>query len=351
MFSMKRHNKKDGAGHMSIRMAFIGFQHPHIFGLYQLARQREDIEIVAACEEDEATRASLPGQGITVTHDSYRQMLENTPCDAVACGDWFAIRGSRIIQAMERGLHVLGDKPLCTAMNEWERIAALARGGLRVGCMLDLGDLGPYLTLRKLILDGRIGEVHTIQFWGQHPLLHGRRPAWYFEPGRHGGSLNDIAVHAIDIVPWMTGRTIAAITAARAWNAKLKAHPCFQDGAALMLELDNGGVVLGDVSYLSSDAHGYTMDPYWRFTIAGTDGVVETCCNARRATLWRHDTPEPIEETVLPNRPGAYLDAFLADIAGTPIPDALDTNRVLHSTRLALLAQQVAETGLYPCRL
>lgn len=332
---------------MSIRMAFVGFQHPHIFGLYKLARQREDIQVVAACEEDAETRAGLAAHDIEVTHDSYARMLDEVACDAIACGDWFGIRGRRIIDAMERGLHVIGDKPLCTSLDEWQRIAALAQRGLRVGCMLDLGDLGPYLTLREQLLSGRIGEVHTIQFWAQHPLLYGKRPAWYFEPGRHGGSLNDIAVHAIDIIPWMTGRTIAEITAARAWNAKLKQHPSFQDGAALMLTLDNGGIVLGDVSYLSSDAHGYTMEPYWRFTISGTDGVIETTCNAAHVTLWRHDTPEPIREPIVPNRPGAYLDAFLADLAGNPLPNALDTARVLQSTHLALLAQRSADTRTF----
>ena len=333
---------------MKTRMAFIGFQHGHIVGLYKLAQQREDIEVVAACEEDAETRANLAAQGVAITHDSYPRMLDEAKCDVVACGDWFGIRGQRLIDAMERGLHVIGDKPLCTTLDEWARIAVLAQGGLRVGCMLDLGDLGPYLALRELIRGGRIGEVHTIQFWGQHPLLYGKRPAWYFEPGRHGGSLNDIAVHAIDIVPWMTGRTITEITAARAWNAKLKQHPCFQDGAALMLTLDNGGIVLGDVSYLSSDAHGYAMEPYWRFTIGGTDGVVETNCNTGHTTLWRHDTPQPIQEPIAPNRPGAYLDAFLADLAGSPLPDALSTARVLHSTRLALLTQHVADTKTFP---
>jgi len=31
----------------------------------------------------------------------------------------------------------------------------------------------------------------------------GTRPAWYFEPGMHGGTLNDIAIHALDFIPWV----------------------------------------------------------------------------------------------------------------------------------------------------
>jgi hypothetical protein len=49
-----------------------------------------------------------------------------------------------------------------------------------------------------------------------------------------------------------------------------------------------------------------------------------------------------------PNRPGAYVDAFLADLAGNPLPDALTTSRVLHSIRIALLTQKAADTNTFP---
>jgi predicted dehydrogenase len=334
---------------MALRIAFIGFRHAHILGLYNLVKQRDGIEIAAACEEDAATRAGLPESGVAVTHDSYARMLAETDCDVIACGDYFGIRGERIIQALERGRHVLSDKPVCTAMTEWQRIQDLAeKKELRVGCMLDLGNLGPYITLRDMLHQGAVGEVHTITFLGQHPLLYGKRPLWNFEPGQHGGTLNDIAVHGIDIIPWLTGRRIVEITAARAWNAKVRQHPQFQDGAVLMLRLDNGGAVLGDVSYLSSDRHGYTMAPYWRFTIAGTDGVIETSCNDPNVTLWRHDRDDVVRQPAAPHRHGAYFDDFVADLTGNSAPDGLNTARVLESTRIALLAQGAADSGEFP---
>jgi len=332
-----------------LRVAFVGFRHGHIFGLYRLAQERSDTSVVAACEEDGPTRGTLAEAGVEVTHDDYARMLAEVECDVVACGDYFGIRGKRVIQALESGRHAISDKPLCTSMSELIRIHALSETRrLKVGCMLDLGNLGPYVTLREMLMRGVIGETHSITFIGQHPLLYGTRPMWNFEPGKHGGTLNDIAVHGIDIIPWLTGRSIVEITAARAWNAKIKQHPCFQDGAVLMMRLDNDGSAIGDVSYLSSDKHGYQMPPYWRFTIAGSEGVAETCCTAKSVTLWRHDNEAVIEEPAAPNRPGAYFDDFLADIAGTPVPDGLHTQRVLESSRISLLAQQTADTGEFP---
>ncbi len=333
-------------------MAFIGFRHAHGLGLYKLACQNDGVEVVAACEEDAPTRAQVAQHGIGITHDSYTRMLEEVDCDVIACADYYRVRGERLIQAMERGKHVIADKPLCITLGELDRIAELsAHRTLRVGCMLDLPDLGPYIALRRLIQEGRIGEVHAITFLGQHPLLYGTRPLWMLEEGKHGGSINDIAIHALDIIPWLTGRRILGITAARAWNAKVKTHPWFQDGAMLMLQLDNGGGVLGDVSYLSSDKHGYTMPPYWRFTLAGTDGVAETSCNDSCVSLWRHDAEEVIKEPVSENNPGGYFRDFLADLAGAPNAAGRHTQRVLESSRAALLAQQAADTATFPINL
>jgi len=341
---------------MNLKVAFIGFRHAHIFSLYRLLKTHAGVEIVAACEEDAATRAALagtdsgpPASGITITHGSYSAMLAEVECDVVACGDCFQIRGQRLIEALESGRHVIGDKPLCTEMHELEQIRSItASSELRAGCMLDLCDLGPYQKLRRMLREGAIGEVHSIAFLGQHPLLYGTRPMWFFEPGKHGGTLNDIAVHGIDIIPWLTGRNIIEITAARAWNAKITQHPNFQDGAALMLRLDNNGAVVGDVSYLSSDQHGYDMPPYWRFTIAGTDGVAETSCTDKTVRVWRHDSREVIEEPANPPRVGGFFDDFAAELTGKPNTDGLTTGRVIESARIALLAQHAADTGTFP---
>jgi len=334
---------------MTVRIAFIGFRHGHISGLYQLAQQRDDVEVVAVCEEDAQRRAGLAGAGVTVTHDDYGRMLDEAACDVVACGDYFGIRGRRLIQALERGLHVIGDKPLCTSLEELERIEALAAAGdRRVGCMLDLGNHRAFVTLGEMLGRGSVGDVHAVCFLGQHPLLYGQRPMWYFEPGKHGGTINDIAIHAVDLIPAVTGRRIVEVTAARSWNAKVPEHPHFHDGGAFMLRLDNDGVVIGDVSYLASDKHGYGMASYWRFTISGADGVIETSCNAEHVTLWRHDGEEFVQQAVGEGRQGGYLDDFLADLAGAPNPGGLHTRRVLESSRITLLAQHAADHGEFP---
>ena len=201
-----------------------------------------------------------------MTHESFTEMLREVACDVVAIGDVYARRGALVIAALEAGRHVLSDKPLCTSLAEQEEIEQLARGARaeRSGLQLDCRDARAFRTLRELLRAGTIGEIATVRIDGQHPLLLGKRPAWYFEPGQHGGTINDIGIHAFDFVPWLTGLEWREQIAARCWNAKAREFPHFHDGAQMLACLENGAGVFADFSYLAPDQLGYTLPHYWQ---------------------------------------------------------------------------------------
>jgi predicted dehydrogenase len=334
-----------------MRLAFIGFRHPHVMGLYQGALAHPGVEVVAACEEDAETAAALRTSGaVRLTHARADDVLGGggggVACDAVAVGDYFARRGDLVCRALRAGKHVIADKPICTRVDELDAIEQLAADGERVvGCLLDLRDAAPYRTVRRLVSEGAIGTVHTVLFTAQHPLNLGKRPAWYFEPGKHGGTINDIAIHAVDLIPWLTGRRIVGVTAARAWNARLPQHPHFQDAGQLLLRLDNDGGAFGDVSYLAPDVVGFAAPQYWRVTCHGTDGVVETSYAAASVSLVGRGDAAAREIPLDPATPGGCLEAFLNEIADTVQPGALTSADVFRASRVALRAQEAADAG------
>lgn len=333
---------------MNIRFAFVGFRHPHVEDMYRRCSERSDVEIVACCEEDPEARRMLAEKGqVKITHERFEQVLSSTDCDVVAVGDCFGRRGKLLLQALEAGKHVICDKPLCTSRVELDRIEAVAGArGLLVGCMLDMRDLAPFLGLRQAIRAGKIGTVRAISFDGQHPLLFGRRAAWYFEPGMHGGPLNDIAIHAVDMIPWATGLSLKSIVAARCWNARVPQHPHFQECGQAMLELENGAGVLCDVSYLSPDSFGYGMPLYWRFTVWGDDGVLTTGLNQPAMTLYKNGEQHSRELAFPPALPGAYLEAFLRELRGDCEGLHLSSADSLRAARTSLLLQEVADQRL-----
>ncbi len=331
-----------------IRLAFAGFRHGHIFSLLNHARKTPRIAIVAACEEDTATREQTIQKGSApISHSSFAQMLEETECDAVAIGDYYAKRGALAIEALRRGLHVISDKPLCTRLEEFETIQTLCRDrGLSLGLQLDLRDNGLMRRARQIVRKGILGDVHAVVVTAEHPLLKGSRPSWYFEPGCHGGTLNDIAIHAVDLIPWITGLPFDRIESARTWNIQTADTPWMKDGAQFMAVLKNGGGVLGEVSYLMPDSQGYTLPPYWRLTLFGTQGVLEVV--PTRSTLWlaRKGEQQMTEQPPDEPSPGGYLNDFLDEIEGRPNPDGLTTETVLRTTRIALLLQKAADESL-----
>ena len=327
------------------KIAFAGLRHGHINSLYNEAVNSPELEICAICEEDAAARqafADTHPDSKAPVYNSLAQMLAEVPCDIVAIGDYYGKRGSVAIAALKAGKHVIADKPLCTSLAELDEIEKLSREKhLAVGLMLDLRTNDQFAEAREMVRGGELGKITQIQFGGQHPLLAGSRPHWYFEPGKHGGTINDIAIHALDYIPWLTGREIGSFSAARTWQAFDSGCDCFNDAAQFMLVLDNGCGVLGDVSYAEPDSHGYKMPQYWRFTVWGTKGVIEFNCIEKQIKAWIQGETAPRIITPPAYTGPRYLDWFLKDVDGQD--SELNTALVLKRTRQALELQRMAD--------
>jgi predicted dehydrogenase len=325
-----------------VKAAFVGFRHMHIHDIYAQMQNRKDVQIVAVCEEDSRTRKGLAAEGkILPTHTRIEDMVGTVDFDLLVVGDIFVKRGELIRSALKAGKHVLSDKPICTDLGELERIEELSeQHSLVVGAALDLRDSGAFRQTRELIQTGSIGTVHTVCFCGQHPLLLGSRPGWYFGNGNHGGTINDIAIHAVDILPWITGRGFREILAARCWNAGLPAHPQFQNAAQLMMVMEGGCGVIGDVSYISPDGFRYALPQYWRFNFWGDRGMIEAGFNEPKIRLYRSESQKVEEIEAPPDRSGGYLHDLVEAIRQKR---GYSNAELFAATRICLTAQRVAD--------
>ncbi len=330
---------------MKHRFAFAGFGHAHIDELYNLVRDSTEIELAGACEPDERLRAVAENNGIEFTHPTYEEMLDSVDCDIVAIGAYFGARGGIAIDALRRGKHVIADKPLCIHLEELEQIEALAAAnGLRVGCMLGMRSHRPFAGVRHLIQQGELGDIHAIAIGGQHPLNIDTRPAWYFEKGQHGGTINDIFIHAADAIPWVTGLSFDTVQAARCWNALAPQYPHFEDGAQMLLTLSNGCGVLADVSYFMPSKGGYGLPYYWRTTFFGSKGIAEVSAVSGQIDITRDGSVVSVDPGG--GEPDDYLADFLSDMRRTVSAESLKTEDVLRATRVALMVQEAADDRL-----
>ena len=259
-----------------MNIAFAGLRHGHIFGLYARAKVTGGVSVVGAWEEDAAARDAARDTVSEPFYDRYDDLLADPRVDAVAVGDYYGARGERILRALGAGKAVIADKPLCTSMEELRAIRALAlQRRLNVTCLLDLRYDPAVRTARRLVREGRLGRVHAMNVTGQHPLDWGARPMWYFEDGKHGGTINDIAIHGVDALRYVTGLSFTRPVAARSWNAFAHEAPAFRDCAQFLAEFEGGAGLTADVSYAAQSGTAWRMPSYWRFNLWGEAGAME----------------------------------------------------------------------------
>lgn len=322
-----------------LNIGFAGFRHGHIFGLYNLAKNSDEVQIVYAFEENEEARISACEKGVIFNCDSFDLMLNDDSVNVIAIGDYYGRRGELAIKALKAGKHVIADKPLCTSLKELSEIRKLANEkNLKVGLMLDLRYNKNILTAKKLVEDGEIGEINNISFGGQHPLYYGSRPSWYFEEGKHGGTINDIAIHAIDIVKNYLGLDVKEILAARCWNKLADKEPDFKESAQFMLSLSNNAGLIADVSYTIPDKIGFDLPYYWEFKIWGTKGMLAFTISSECVELYKCDE----ESAILckgTDSGSSYLADFISDIKG----ETDFTEGILNSSEEVLKIQSAAD--------
>jgi len=324
------------------RLAFAGFRHGHINGLYKLAIENPGVEIAGAHEEDpDAREAAAESLGVVFDRGRFEDILNDGTIDVVVIGDYFGKRGDLALKSLQAGKHVYSDKPLCTSMEELDKIEELAEEkGLKVGLMLDMRYSSFARPVKKILDEGKLGEIHAGFFSGQHPLLYGTRPAWYYEKGKHGGVINDIAIHGVDMIGYLTGLTMKRPVAARCWNAFAQEEPDFKDSAQFMMEMSNNAGIMADVSYSAPDSSGYTLPFYWRFTLWGSKGVIEFGYNMKEIKLALNGKKDMETIRIEEKDDRNCLDVFLKELEGGVTQ--IDTKTVIRVSRETLKIQSIS---------
>jgi len=321
-----------------MNLAFAGFRHGHILALYDMALRDTDISVVGCFEENTAEREAVQAsKGINFNYSTYEEILADANVEAVAIGDYYGKRGKMVIEALKSGKHVICDKPICTSLEELDEIERLAEEtGLKVACMLDLRYMPQVETVKSLIAEGKIGEIVNVSFTGQHCLNYGSRPGWYFEEGKHGGTINDIAIHGVDLIRYITGKNLTKVNCAKTWNAFADKEPAFKDCGQFMAEMENISV-MADVSYAAPKCNAM-LPTYWDFYFWGKAGMIHFQLCESVIHLYADG-----QETVLEGKPvgNRWLTDFRTEVRGEGLAD--NTKQALLSQRQVLLIQKEAD--------
>lgn len=178
---------------------------------------------------------------------------------------------------LQKGIHVVCDKPLCFEVSEAMELAALAKSKNLLFCVTYTYTGYPAVKeIREQIRSGSLGEIRFVnaeypQEWLATAAEKGdnRQASWRTDPKRSGKSncVGDIGSHIENLVSYTTGLRIKTLCARLDTFVEGRV---LDDNATIMLEYEGGAKGL----YWSSQiAVGY--DNGLRLRIFGTKGSIE----------------------------------------------------------------------------
>lgn len=165
-----------------------------------------NVQLVALADPDPTRRErvldGIKGVGI---FDDYRQMFDACDLDAVCIGlpTWMHAPVSQ--EAIERGMHVLCEKPPSNDATELIPVTQLAENsGLTYMFVRQSRFTSQLMEGRRLVEAGELGDVYYAETrWIRTRWCSAR--GWRHDKAKGGGVLLDLGIHAIDNVWFMMG--------------------------------------------------------------------------------------------------------------------------------------------------
>jgi 1,5-anhydro-D-fructose reductase (1,5-anhydro-D-mannitol-forming) len=140
-------------------------------------------------------------------------MLADPAVEAVYIATPNALHADQVVAAARAGKHVLCDKPLALTVADARRCVQECRSaGVRLGITFQTRYHDGLADAAKLVRDGGIGKVVVaeVTMSGGRNLPKG----WRTDPALAGlGTLNNIGVHAFDVLRYLLGAEVTDVTA------------------------------------------------------------------------------------------------------------------------------------------
>ncbi len=245
-------------------------------------RSIDGLELAALCNRTLAKIQDLPGEKFS----DHRAMIASGHVDAVVIATPHWSHPAVAIDALNRGLHVLTDKPLAVHVADGHRMLTAHRDKtLRFGVIFNERTRPVNARIRSMIEAGELGEIRRV-IWLATGLFRphayyasgGWRATW---AGEGGGVLINQASHDLDLLQWFAGLPVR-VTAKLAFG---KYHPIeVEDDVSALLEYPGGASGLFAVT--TGEAPGTS-----RVEIAGDKGKLELDTESGKLRFFRNEVP------------------------------------------------------------
>ena len=193
-----------GAGNM-------GKNHARVYA------ELEEAELVAIADRDKTKKKLAEKLGCRF-YDDYKEMAEKENIDAVSIALPTSLHKEASIFCLEKGLHVLVEKPIASSADEAEEIINAAERNKKLLMVGHIERFNPAVTeLKKMIKKKKLGEIIS---------LSAKRVGIFPPQIKDANVILDLAIHDIDVFNYLLERMPTKIyaEAGKALNEKREDH-------------------------------------------------------------------------------------------------------------------------------
>ena len=213
----------------------------------------------AVCDRDAALAAKVAQEfGVPQVFSDFEKFLAEAEVDAVSLAVPNYLHKPMALACLERGLHVLCEKPM--AMDTAEALEmrdAVRRTGRKFMIHFNQRFRPEHLYFKTLIASGELGEVYYANAGWRRMRGMPHFGGWFSQKKMSGGGpLIDLGVHMLDLTRWLIGNPKAVTVSASTFSHLAHSMARQQDKefdvedlASALIRFDNGSSLVLEVSW------------------------------------------------------------------------------------------------------
>jgi len=241
-----------------VRVGIVGLGIGRISHLDQFKKDPRAV-VQAICDQSTDLLTKIASEfDIPQSFTNYEEFIEKAEIDAVVLAVPNFLHKSMTLAALDRGLHVLCEKPMAMDAAEAAEMREKVRAtGRKFMINFNQRFRAEHQYFKRLIESGKLGEVYYGSVgWRRMRGMPGFG-GWFGQKKMSGGGpLIDLGVHILDLARWLIGNpkavTVSASTFAHIGKTlarEQKKEFDVEDMASALLRFDNGSTLVLEASW------------------------------------------------------------------------------------------------------
>ncbi|WP_164821518.1 Gfo/Idh/MocA family protein [Paenibacillus koleovorans] len=325
---------------------------------FEQAAKLEDVEFVATYSRKlENAERKAAEHGVPRWYDDYRQLLDREELDAVVVTTPHSLHAEPVIAALERGLHVLNEKPMATSFEDCAQMVYLAEQQGKIFMSLPYDQNPAMLAAARYLDEAYIGKITGAE--AQLSLPGPPRDNWYYDRSvSHGGAVLDCLVYPVSRIVALLGPAVSVIAEVntlipnRIVGGGKRVNSDVDDNVSLIVEFSGGQHAVIRTLWGMSLKQNNTILYGRKGTIALGDSGFPLVIHSpdqplpdAESVTWRGNTDCYVPHATIAAMPNESMIAHFAQCIRTGTQPAQSGRQQLHVHEIMFGAYRSAETG------